>query len=193
VWRAVRMRTGGARAARHTLSHVAPADNSDSGSAGRYRRREATRRYVDKRIISRARIYVVIFVVTLVVAVVDSVIAGGWTWLVAATGVAGGIGVGVVASRMTRLEWDQFEKRIQGRVDAVGLVVLVAYLAFTIFRSRIVDLWVPATQVAATSMGVLSGAMLGQVVGIRRGLRSLARRLRARVPGEAAAERSAAD
>lgn len=81
---------------------------------------------------------------TLVAAAFESSTAGGWTWLVAAAGVVAGAAVGVLASRMTRLEWDQFEERDETRIDVVGFVVLLAYVAFTIFRSRIVDVPGPA-------------------------------------------------
>ncbi|MBP2706104.1 hypothetical protein JOL79_20045 [Microbispora sp. RL4-1S] len=59
-------------------------------------------------------------------------------------GVAAGASVGVVASRMTRLEWVRLEQRVECRMDVVGVVVLLAYIVFSLFRSRIVGLWVPA-------------------------------------------------
>ncbi|RIV39931.1 hypothetical protein [Micromonospora radicis] len=147
------------------------------GQSEHSRRRQLVHRYVDRKVIWRVRIYAAVFAATLVVTVVDVLLAGGWTWLRALVGIVAGVVVGVAASRMTRLRWNEFEQRVVGRIDAIGLVVLVCYLTFSILRARIVGLWVPAAQVAATSMGLLSGAMLGQILGIRRGLRLLARRL----------------
>ncbi|MGC5032983.1 hypothetical protein [Micromonospora sp. DT229] len=141
------------------------------------RHRQMVRRHVDRRVIWRARIYAVVFVVTLVVTIVDAAVAGNWTWLRALVGFVAGVVVGVVASRMLRLRWDGFEKRVVGKIDAIGVVVLLCYVTFSILRVRIVGMWVPASQVAATSMGVLSGVMLGQILGIRRGMRLLASRL----------------
>ncbi|MEW2477186.1 hypothetical protein AB0875_25690 [Micromonospora gifhornensis] len=156
------------------------------------RRRQLIRRYVDRKVVWRARIYAAVFVVTLGVTLVDAVVAGGWTWLRALVGIVAGVVVGVAASRMSRLRWDGFEQRVVGRIDAIGVVVLVCYLTFSFLRARIVGLWVPASQVAATSMGLLSGAMLGQILGIRRGLRLLGRRLLAQ-PTETTATGSPAD
>ncbi|GGS31083.1 MULTISPECIES: hypothetical protein [Actinokineospora] len=139
-------------------------------------RREAVRRHVDRAIILRCRVYLAIFLVASAVAVVEAVLAGGWTLVFAAAGLLAGIAVGHVVSRMFRLEWHEFERKAVGKIDVVGAVILVAYLLVAVNRARLVDLWVPAASAGATSMAVLAGIMLGQVLGIRRGLIALYRR-----------------
>ena len=128
----------------------------------------------------KVRIYLIVFAVVGVLAVVDAARADRWTWLFLAGGLILGALVGIVASRMQRLDWDEFEHKAVGKFDAVGVVVLILYIVFSLNRSRITAAWVPAQHAPATSLAVLAGAMLGQVLGVRRGLVKLRRRLLAR-------------
>ena len=147
------------------------------GSPSRRERRERTRRHLDGSLIFKVRIYLLVFVVVAVMAAVDAFRGSAGTWGFLALGLVAGTGVGVVASRMQRLDWNAFEHKVVGRFDTVGVVILVLYIAFAILRSRIVSAWVPAQYAAAAGLAVLAGAMFGQVIGIRRGVLDLRRRL----------------
>jgi hypothetical protein len=133
-------------------------------------RRAAARPFIAVSIRVKARIFVLVFLVALTLAVVDAVRLGGYTWLFVVTGLPVGAVVGVVASRMTHLRWDGFARKVVGKIDALGAVILVLYLVFSVFRSRIVDIWVQGPVGGATSIAVLAGVMAGQVIGIRYGL-----------------------
>ena len=138
-------------------------------------RRAAAKRLVAPSILIRVRIYLVVFVMVSIAAIVDAVRGTSATWIFQVAGVLVGVLIGVAASRMQRFTWDEFENRAVGKFDAVGVVVLVLYVIFSVFRSRIVGVWVPAVEVSATSVAVLAGVMFGQVLGIRRGLLQLLR------------------
>jgi hypothetical protein len=119
----------------------------------------------------------VIFLVALVAALVETIRVGGLGWLVVLAGLVVGGLLGLLATRMNRLEWDGFAQKVVGKIDALGLVILVLYVVFSVFRSRLVHLWVHGPISGATSLAVLAGLMLGQVYGIRFGLRRLAQEL----------------
>ncbi|MFE4541695.1 hypothetical protein [Arthrobacter sp. NPDC056727] len=140
-------------------------------------RRDVLRRHVDRKIRMRMRIYAVIFVVLLVVVAIELFLAAPPAVLPALAALAGGIAVGLVASRMFRLEWDRAARTVVGKLDVLGIIILVAYIVFSIFRSRIVALWVPADIVKLCSLAVVDGLMLGQVVGTVGGLKGLYRRI----------------
>ena len=139
--------------------------------------RGISRRDVDHSILMKLRIYVLVFLGTAAAAVVDAVRGTSLTWLFLAAGLMAGVVLGMVASRMQRLDWDSFEQRMVGRFDVLGVLVLLAYIAFALNRSRIVEAWVPAVHAPATSLAVLAGLMFGQVLGTRRGLINLGRSL----------------
>ncbi|OZM71654.1 hypothetical protein CFN78_19245 [Amycolatopsis antarctica] len=136
-------------------------------------RRATARLYIDRPIRVKARIFLLVFAVALVIAIVDAVRLGGPAWLFVLAGLVAGGAVGMFASRMTHLRWDGFARKVVGRIDAIGAVVLVLYLLFSVFRSRIVDLWVHGPVGGATSVAVLAGVMAGQVLGIRYGLKRM--------------------
>lgn len=138
-------------------------------------RREAVRRYVSRSIRFRVRLYVVVFAIALVGAGVGTIRIGGVAIWFALAGLLVGVTVGVLASRITRLRWDSFARRVVGKIDAVGAIVLVSYLLLAVYRSRIVDIWVHGPTGAATSLAVLAGMMAGQVLGIQYGLSRLYR------------------
>ena len=140
-------------------------------------RRDMARRHVDKKIRMRMRIFAVIFVVLLVVVIVELFLAAPEAVPPALAGLVGGIAVGLVASRMYRLEWDRAARTVVGKLDILGGIILVAYIVFSIFRSRIVALWVPADIVKLCSLAVMDGLMLGQVIGTAGGLKELYKRI----------------
>lgn len=136
-------------------------------------RRDQARQRVDRSIRIRVTLYAVIFlvlIVIVVVVVVDAVRIGGRSVLPVMICLVAGLVVGGVASRMFRLSWDAVSGRVVGRLDAVGGVILVLYLAFSIFRGRLVGLWFSAPVVGVASLAVLAGVMAGQVLVTRRGV-----------------------
>ena len=155
---------------------------SSPDGPSRDERRAQARRHIDPSLLMKVRIYLIVFLVVAVLGVVDAVRGSALTWVFFAGGLVAGMVVGVLASRMQSLTWNDLEQRVVGRFDAVGVVVLVLYIVFALNRSRLVSAWVPAMHVPATSLAVLAGVMLGQVVGVRRGLLNLRRRVVGRPP-----------
>ena len=118
----------------------------------------------------RVAIYVAIFVVTTVVVVVESVGVGSASLLPVLACMVGGLLAGVLASRMFAINWDTVSGRVIGRVDALGVVILVGYAVLQILRGSLVDLWWDGPVVAPAALAALAGAMAGQAIGTRRGV-----------------------
>lgn len=116
------------------------------------------------------RLYSLIFLVMVVLVVVDSVRIGSRSLLPVLACLVGGVVVGVIASRMFSLSWDHVSKKVIGKLDVVGLVVLVLYVAVSIFRSRLLGLWFDGPVLSVAGLAVLAGIMAGQVVGTSRGV-----------------------
>lgn len=84
-----------------------------------------------------------------------------------------GITVGMLASRMYHLSWDHDGKKVVGRLDAVGIVVLVLYILFAIFRKTLVGVVVHGPMIGTVTIAVMGGLFLGQILGIRNGVRGI--------------------
>ncbi|OFI36831.1 hypothetical protein BIU82_12250 [Arthrobacter sp. SW1] len=145
---------------------------------GRQARKALARKHLDRKIRIRLRLYALLFMVLLGVVAVELVVVGAWAILPVLACLAGGIVAGRIASRMFRLEWDSAARNVVGKVDVIGGVILLAYIAFTVFRGRIVGMWVPASIAGMCSLAVLAGAMFGQVLGTVGGIKDLVERLR---------------
>lgn len=120
---------------------------------------------VDRSLRLRILIYGGIALVAAGVVVVDLVRLGAQALLPVGGCAVVGVVVGVVASRIYRLSWDATAARVVGRVDVVGGILLVAYIALAVFRNRLVGFWVPGPVAGAAGFAALAGIMAGQVVG----------------------------
>ena len=133
--------------------------------------RARIREHVGKSIRVRVRVYALIFLVMAVLVILDVVRVGPRSVLPVLACVVGGALVGVLASRMFAMSWDTVSSSVVGKLDVIGGVILVLYILFSIFRSRLLGLWIEAPVLGVASLAALAGVMAGQVVGTGRGVR----------------------
>lgn len=136
-------------------------------------RRIARRRasaWVHRSIRLRVRIYTAIFLVMAVLVTVDSIRIGTGALLPVLACVLGGVVVGGFASRMFSLGWDHVSEKVVGKLDVVGVVILVCYVLVSIFRSRFLGLWLDGPVLSVAGLAALAGIMAGQVMGTSRGV-----------------------
>lgn len=132
------------------------------------RKRAAAR--VDRSIRLRVRIYTLIFLVMVVIVVVDGIAAGSASVLPVLACLVGGFVIGQVASRMFSLGWDKVSEKVVGRLDILGVVILLGYIALSIFRTKLLGLWLDGAVLGVASLAALAGIMAGQVLGTSRGV-----------------------
>lgn len=130
----------------------------------------ADRKPISRRLLVQLRIFGVIFLVMLGVLIYD-VARGQLSVGTGAGGLALGLVLGVLVSRMYRLSYDEEEGQVAGRIDWVGGVILLLYVTFAFFRNTLFGPWVDAAQLAGFGLSVSAGTMLGRLVGTRRGIR----------------------
>jgi len=131
---------------------------------------DQARSQVDRSIRLRVRIYALIFVVMAFVVLVDTVVIGSRAVLPVVASLVLGAVVGVLASRMFALSWDSVSGTVVGRLDVLGVVILVLYLAFSIFRGRLHDIFLDGPVLGVAGLAALAGVMPGQVFGTGRGV-----------------------
>lgn len=132
---------------------------------------------MQRSLLLRMRLFALIFLGMLVIMVVD-VVRAGWVSVFPVIGaiVVGGV-IGMIASRIFALSWDLDARKVVGRIDVAGVVILVLYLVFSIFRSRIVGSFVQGELLGAVSIALLAGVFVGQLVGTARGIARVFRSL----------------
>ncbi len=85
----------------------------------------------------------------------------------AAVGILVGIVVGIITARMYHLLWNHDAKKIVSRLDMLGIMILVTYIVFAIFRTKLISYFVQGPVVGAISFSIIAGMMIGRVVGTR--------------------------
>lgn len=127
--------------------------------------------YVDGSLKVRVRVYALIFLVALAWVIADSIAIGARSFVPVAVGAVVGLIIGVVASRMHVLSWDEVSGQVVGRLDSAGAIILVCYIVFSLSRETLLGLWFAAPVVGVAGLATLSGLMAGQVVGTGRSIR----------------------
>lgn len=177
-----------------TPSHDRPAhaEAAGAGDASPRSRRtqrsdqiEAAHQYVDRSIRTQLLILTVIDLVMLGILAVD--IAGGTLGLAAGVaGLLGGVALGVVASRIRRIEWDETASHVVAKLDAIGAIILVGYLGAMLARDWVLGHWAEGPALAALGLSVTAGTLAGRVLGTRRGVHKVLEALGLRPPADLA-------
>ena len=117
------------------------------------------------------RIFLGIFAIMSVVAVAR-IVSDDVNPLWALAGFGAGLAIGFLLVRIKVLGWNPSERVVVGTTDAVGIVILVAYLTFLLVRNRIIGSRVDdAEAVGVIGLAMTGGAMLGRVYFTMRGIR----------------------
>lgn len=76
-------------------------------------------------------------------------------WLL--VGIAGGLVIGLIATRMHITSWDKSAKTVVSQMDSVGIFVLITYILYAIFSDELVEMGIKnaaAAGLVVTSMAV---------------------------------------
>jgi hypothetical protein len=128
--------------------------------------------YIDQRIITRLRIYLVVMLVMLAVILFE-VIKGSFSILLAIGGIIIGLGVGTIVSRTYNLSWDQETNNVISQIDWIGAIILVCYLIFIFTKTQFLGYWVQGSPLFAIILGITAVTMLGRVMGTKRSINAI--------------------
>ena len=89
--------------------------------------------------------------------------------------IAIGIGVliGLVAGRMFKIHWHEEKNKVVSRLDELGIVILILYIGFAIFRGRIFGSWIHGSVLTAFTFAFFSGTMFGRFMTMGFKIRSI--------------------
>ncbi|HVS79993.1 MAG TPA: hypothetical protein VHF05_03350 [Candidatus Paceibacterota bacterium] len=122
-------------------------------------------RHVHTRLKLRLVFYFLISIV-LVMLVALHIIVDQVNFLFPAIAIVIGLGVGIILSRTSHITWDHGAQKVISRFDILGGIILALYGVFEIFKEEIVEEFVHGPAVVATSLALLTGIMIGRVIGI---------------------------
>jgi len=122
--------------------------------------------HIDKRPRFRLRLYFLIAFV-LIAIFLFNIIRGQLVASYGILGMIGGIIVGIFSSRMYHISWNNDSEKVVGKLDLYGIIVLILYVLFEIFRDNIVTYITHGFEVGTIGFAVLAGIMIGRVMGTR--------------------------
>ncbi|OUJ73808.1 hypothetical protein [Hymenobacter crusticola] len=129
--------------------------------------RKARRQFVHRRLQMRLRMFALVFLVMLSIVTYDLVKFD--TQVPPAIGAGlGGLVVGMLLARIANIKWHEEASQVVAKMDKLGILVLVCYLAFAFSRRWILGHWFAGTELSVVAMSFTAGVMLGRLVFMRR-------------------------
>jgi hypothetical protein len=136
----------------------------------------ATIGHLDPRLRTSLRIFAIVAAAMVVASAIDTAYTHALPIAVVACG-AVGLAVGWVLSRTNRIRWDESSGRLVSAIDAIGAVILIAYIALMFLRGRLLAHWLPPFAIWPATLSLMAGVMIGRLQGsvmaIRMTLRAL--------------------
>lgn len=122
------------------------------------------RHHLDKKLLFRLRIYFIISLI-LVGVVIYEILSNNVSISLAFIGLILGTLIGVVVARMFLISWDKDAKKVISRLDILGIFILIIYIIFAVFRSKIIGIFIQGNYVTGMSLSMVAGIMIGRVFG----------------------------
>ncbi|HYF32284.1 MAG TPA: hypothetical protein VD993_14270 [Chitinophagaceae bacterium] len=136
------------------------------------RKGKEAKKYVERKLLRRLRIFFVVFILLMGVIIYEIV----YQHLEAAACVGAmmmGMLVGAVFVRRKRIYWEEETSQVIARMDKIGIALLVVYILFAVARHWFLHQWLTGNRLTAFSFSLAAGAMLGRLLSIRSQIRQI--------------------
>lgn len=127
---------------------------------------------IDRKLVMRLRIYLIVMITIFAVIVIE-VVQGRFIIQWALVGILVGLLVGTIVTRMYNLSWDEESNTVIGKMDGIGIVILVGYLIWEFTKSDFLGYWVQGSILSAIILGITVGSMLARLVSNKRSIEQI--------------------
>lgn len=136
------------------------------------RKGKNAKQYVERKLIRRLRIFVVVFLILIVIIIYE--ISQQYLEASACVGAMMlGILSGALFVRRKRIYWQEETSQVIARMDRIGIALLVIYVLVSIARHLFLHNWLQGHRLTAFSLSLAAGAMLGRLLSIRSQIRQI--------------------
>ncbi len=140
--------------------------------------------YVHRKLLFRLRRLAIFFIVVtgiLIYEISESYIAG----YLALVGFILGFTIGyIVGNRMHKISWDEEASKVVGKMDRIGIIILIVYILFAITRRWIFSHWLQGYSLSAFVLSISCGAIISRLWFVRRKIRETLKRAGKLYPGK---------
>jgi len=127
---------------------------------------------IDKKLITRQRIFLVIVSIVIIISIVN-IAKGKIEPLLAVAGFLLASIIGILLSRMFKIFWHSEEEKVVSKLDTLGTILLIIYIAIEIGRKWIFEHWLTGAELNAFGLIILGGLLLGRFLGTGRKIKNL--------------------
>ncbi len=132
-----------------------------------HRKGKEVRQFVQRKLIIRLRIFFFLFFILVDIFFYEISLHYISPWM--ATGaLLFGFLSGLLFVRRKKIYWEEETARVIGKMDQVGVVLLVIYIIFSVTRHWLLHQWLQGNQLTAFSFSFAAGAMGGRLLSIRK-------------------------
>lgn len=127
----------------------------------------AVHKHIHRRILYQLAIFP-LAAIGIVVSVVLDAMAGQVGVLPLLVAAIAGLAIGYVVGRMFLITWHEDTRKVIMRMDKMGILLLVAYIAFRMASATLLGDYFSGAALSAISFAVLDGILVGRFVSIWR-------------------------
>ncbi len=129
--------------------------------------------YVHKKLLFRLRRLALFFLVVTAILIYD--ISNNYIAIyLSFAGFIIGFTIGyVVGKRMHRITWDDDASKVVGKMDRIGIIILIIYILFAISRRWIFSHWLEGHALSTFVLSISCGAIISRLWFIRRKIREI--------------------
>jgi hypothetical protein len=124
------------------------------------------KKYIDRKLIFRIRIFYVIGIILIGFMLYD-VLEGIIGIELSLGGFLLGLFFGFIATRMFIIHWHEERAKVVSRFDAIGIIIMLFYMAFSASRTWLFGHWIHGYILTAFTYSILAGIMTGRIAGMR--------------------------
>ena len=135
-----------------------------------------SRKIVNRKIKVKLWVYFLVFIISLILSMFHFA-KGSISFYFPLGGFIVGFLIGHIVSRINKVTWDEDIEIIDLKLDKLGILILVVYMLFVIFKNVLIEDIVHLHHISSISLAVLSGTMLGHAVALRKKVSKIYRML----------------
>jgi len=124
------------------------------------------KKHIDRKLIFRIRIFYVIGII-LTGLMLYEVLEGIIGIELSLVGFLLGLFLGFIATRMFIIHWHEERAKVVSRLDTIGIIIMLFYVAFSASRTWLFGHWIHGSVLTAFTYSILAGIMIGRIVGMR--------------------------
>ena len=130
------------------------------------------KRFVERKLLLRLKLFFIVFTL-LVMAIFYETARRHIHGSTAIGAIMLGMLIGAAFVRRKRIYWEEETSMVIARMDRIGIVLLVLYIAFAIIRHFFLGHWVHGKLVIGFSFSLAAGTMLGRLLSMRSQIRQI--------------------